>query len=86
MAIVHFTAHAEGTADYEVYVHGTALDTPGDVETYTNEPFVRSKFTGPEGARLRVEIKEGIRIVYREEAQIPLNMTSYASGDRYFRI
>ena len=86
MAKVHVTSHAEGTADYEVYVHGTQCDTPGDVQTYTDKPYVRFSFSGPDGTRLRVEITEGIRTVYREEAQILLNETSYASGDRYFQI
>lgn len=90
MAELLVTKHAEGGANnVDVKVHGVSVvfaDNEGVAESHGTAAWVRFKFSGPEGARLRVQIRAQGQIVYREEAQIPMSQTSHDSCDRYFRL
>jgi len=82
---VNVTVHKEGALrDVIVKVHGQSVNEGGEVDPIDNPSFVQFSFAGKTAGRLRVEIRNGAGIVYREEAQLPPNGGSHDSGFRYF--
>lgn len=84
--------HVEnGARNIQVYVHFGPVTFPdGEYEvvvaSQNNPEYVRFSFDGEAGARVRIEIRSGSRIVYREEGQIADGHQSYATKDHRFRL